>query len=930
MPSPLPVPAGARILPLKSAQQPSHLREHLIEGLTASESTMQGQGDRTWTRSIPTQFLYSDAGLAIYSEIIARCKSYYPFTCELEILQTYGDEIAARMLGLPSDFALAKGQSKNSSQSNIHNHNQQYNEAERTPPLLQTNGESNDSPIQETRGDFGLGKHNHGVNGGISEVNGTPTAKAVIIELGSGSLEKTRHLLSAFSRVIQAGKLSGFCSIDYEALDLERSSLELSLNSLAEQEPASVKTEADETPRVKIGGLHGLYEDGLEHLASSSSSEGHARTSSIMWLGSSIGNFSRSEACLFLQSVKLRPGETMLIGIDNCDDGPTIESAYNDPEGVTRRFILEGIDQAGRALAAATARGDYSNTLPLCSTNFEYENWYNQKEGRHEQAYVRCKVDQLQVPIPGHEDVLLKKDELIQIEVSYKYNQNEALVLFHAAGMRLIQRWSDSSRKHTLYLVERPGIAFSTSSHPSLQSFGVSSPPNPYGLPSVEEWKVQWASWDMLLREIMPPDLLMTKPIPLRHIPLFYLGHLPCFTAIHLSRYFKEPLVEPAKFADLFERGIDPDVETKEIAHWHSAAPRDGQWPSLDALIEYQDRVRARVLRIYEEEAKENCMTRRLARILMMVFEHEVMHFETLVYIALQAAQHLRTPSGVQVPDFVSLSRAWAREAAADEADSLTKPLAFGACTMLFGLDDAEDEDETHAFDPAHAFGWDVEGPERNVQVEAFKLSALPVRNKEYLAFLSRMERSDSLFPSSWRSLTGSASSSIENIVVKTLYGEVPMAHALEWPVTGSAVQLEAYAQVSALLSLQANGGRLPTREELAVFHAANPVNAPTSNIGLVNLHPLPPSPSRTGSRLPGASDGGVWLWTSSKLIAHAGFVPGKLYSGYSSDFFDGQHLIITGASFVTPARLARPSFINFYQAKYPYVVCGARIAFDV
>jgi len=40
----------------------------------------------------------------------------------------------------------------------------------------------------------------------------------------------------------------------------------------------------------------------------------------------------------------------MLIGVDGCDNGPEIEVAYNDPEGVTRDFILEGVDVAGRTL----------------------------------------------------------------------------------------------------------------------------------------------------------------------------------------------------------------------------------------------------------------------------------------------------------------------------------------------------------------------------------------------------------------------------------------------------------------------------------------------------------------------------------------------------------------------------------------------------
>jgi hypothetical protein len=36
--------------------------------------------------------------------------------------------------------------------------------------------------------------------------------------------------------------------------------------------------------------------------------------------------------------------------------------------------------------------------------------------------------------------------------------------------------------------------------------------------------------------EMIPGEMLMQKPIPLRHIPLFYLGHIPAFLDIHISR----------------------------------------------------------------------------------------------------------------------------------------------------------------------------------------------------------------------------------------------------------------------------------------------------------------------------------------------------------------------------------------------------------
>lgn len=88
----------------------------------------------------------------------------------------------------------------------------------------------------------------------------------------------------------------------------------------------------------------------------------------------------------------------MLIGVDNCDDGPVIETAYNDPQvrlashsiirriadrifeqGVTRDFILTGVDHAGRVL-----HGDLAGDGGLRADNFEYVSRYNDAIGRHE------------------------------------------------------------------------------------------------------------------------------------------------------------------------------------------------------------------------------------------------------------------------------------------------------------------------------------------------------------------------------------------------------------------------------------------------------------------------------------------------------------------------------------------------------------------
>ena len=77
-------------------------------------------------------------------------------------------------------------------------------------------------------------------------------------------------------------------------------------------------------------------------------------------------------------------------------------------------------------------------------------------------------------------------------------------------------------------------------------------------------------------------------------------------------------------------------------------------------------------------------------------------------------------------------------------------------------------------------------------------------------------------------------------------------------------------------------------------------------------------------------SNGGVWEWTSSKFDSHPGLVPTKLFTGYSTDFFDGVHHVVLGASYATIPRLTRKTVRNFYQHNYPYPWVGARVVYDL
>ena len=115
--------------------------------------------------------------------------------------------------------------------------------------------------------------------------------------------------------------------------------------------------------------------------------------------------------------------------------------------------------------------------------------------------------------------------------------------MFTDANLRPIQRWVDPTSDHSLWLLERPAVLFPLLKSPD----GVTST-NPFSVPSVASWETLWSIWDTITLGMISPDLLHVKPIPLRHICLFYLGHIPTFLDIHLSRLLGEPHTEPDNF----------------------------------------------------------------------------------------------------------------------------------------------------------------------------------------------------------------------------------------------------------------------------------------------------------------------------------------------------------------------------------------------
>jgi len=70
---------------------------------------------------------------------------------------------------------------------------------------------------------------------------------------------------------------------------------------------------------------------------------------------------------------------------------------------------------------------------------------------------------------------------------------------------------------------------------------------------------------------------------------------------------------------------------------------------------------------------------------------------------------------------------------------------------------------------------------------------------------------------------------------------------------------------------------------------------------------------------------GNGWEWTSTIFAPFTGFRAMPSYPEYSADFFDGEHVVMKGASPATARELLRPTFRNWFRARYPYVYATFR-----
>jgi formylglycine-generating enzyme required for sulfatase activity len=156
----------------------------------------------------------------------------------------------------------------------------------------------------------------------------------------------------------------------------------------------------------------------------------------------------------------------------------------------------------------------------------------------------------------------------------------------------------------------------------------------------------------------------------------------------------------------------------------------------------------------------------------------------------------------------------------------------------------------------------------------------------------------------------------------------------LAWPVYVSQAEASAYARWREL--------KLPTEAQFQRAAFGSPggreqqypwgFDAPMPAHGVFDFTSWDPEPA--GRHPAGRSAWGVddligngWEWTSTSFAPFPGFHPMASYPEYSADFFDGEHFVMKGASPATARELLRPTFRNWFRARYPYVYATFRCA---
>ncbi|WP_320777754.1 L-histidine N(alpha)-methyltransferase [Streptomyces sp. CRN 30] len=239
------------------------------------------------------------------------------------------------------------------------------------------------------------------------------TGAHTLVELGSGSSDKTRHLLDAMPDLRA-----------YVPVDVSGSALRQAGEALAAERPGLL--------------VHALIADFTRELTLPDTPGPRL----VAFLGGTIGNLLPAERAVFLASVRalLAPGDALLLGTDLVKDPSVLVAAYDDAAGVTAAFNKNVLSVLVRELGADVDPGAFEHVA----------RWDAGREWIEMRLRART-AQTVKIPALGLAVDFAAGEEL-RTEVSAKFRRGGVRAELAAADLRLRHWWTDREARFALSL----------------------------------------------------------------------------------------------------------------------------------------------------------------------------------------------------------------------------------------------------------------------------------------------------------------------------------------------------------------------------------------------------------------------------------------------------------------------------------------------
>ncbi|ORA34578.1 L-histidine N(alpha)-methyltransferase [Mycobacterium aquaticum] len=228
-----------------------------------------------------------------------------------------------------------------------------------------------------------------------------------LVELGSGTSEKTRMLLDAMR---DTGLLARFVPFDVDAGVLR----------------SAGEAIGREYPGVEIDAVCGDFEEHLGKIP-------QVGRRLVVFLGSTIGNLTPGPRAEFLATLAdtLQPGDSVLLGTDLVKDTARLIRAYDDSAGVTAEFNRNVLAVVNRELGADFDLAAFEHVARWNAGEERIEMWLRARSAQR----VRVAALDLDVAFAAGEEMLT--------EVSCKFRQQGVTAELGKAGLRQTHWWTD-------------------------------------------------------------------------------------------------------------------------------------------------------------------------------------------------------------------------------------------------------------------------------------------------------------------------------------------------------------------------------------------------------------------------------------------------------------------------------------------------------